>query len=131
MRAVGLCGVYHHLFEVPYLSSGVALQLDVSFRRFCNLGNIWFTQNDHTLEIFGNLQPDFLQFVLLCTEGTVEKRRAVLGVGVSLWIMVRSNRGLWRQVGKNEIGIEMWSPGNTTVPFIIIWGPPDVSETSL
>ena len=33
------------------------------------------------LEIFGNLQPDFLQFVLLCTE---ENRRAVLGVGVSL-----------------------------------------------
>ena len=36
------------------------------------------------LEIFANLQPDFLQFVLLCTEGTVENRRAVLGVGVSL-----------------------------------------------
>ena len=37
------------------------------------------------LEIFGsNLQPDFLQFVLLCTEDTVENRRAVLGVGVSL-----------------------------------------------
>ena len=36
------------------------------------------------LEIFGNLQPDFLQFVLLCTDGTVENRRAVLGVGVSL-----------------------------------------------
>ena len=36
------------------------------------------------LEIFGNLQPDFLQFVLLCTEGKVENRRAVLGVGVSL-----------------------------------------------
>ena len=36
------------------------------------------------LEIFGNLQPDFLQFVPLCTEGTVDNRRAVLGVGVSL-----------------------------------------------
>ena len=35
-------------------------------------------------EIFGNLQPDFLQFVLFCTEGTVENRRTVLGVGVSL-----------------------------------------------
>ena len=53
------------------------------------------------LEIFGNLQPDFLQFVLLCTEGTVENRRAVLGVGVSMWIMVRSNRGL-------VIGWEEW-----------------------
>ena len=35
-------------------------------------------------EIFGNLQPNFLQFVLFCTEGTVENRRTVLGVGVSL-----------------------------------------------
>ena len=36
------------------------------------------------LDISGNLQPDFLQFVPLCTDGTVENRHAVLGVGVSL-----------------------------------------------
>ena len=25
---------------------------------------------------------------------------------------------VWRQVRKNEIGREMWSPGNTTVPVV-------------